>query len=168
MTYISTKVFVSENIKPLFYTEDLPEPLEDKLFTGSFSADTLNESSETCPHEGLFGHLLCGICRRHKVPRVECGCLALCGGVNEALPLVKAWSDGSVLEVESERIIGLNLEMIPGLYKELDQFLFEAQSFEVCCHVEVIVKKYLLTLVQWGCLYRDSLNFGAWTYRRAG
>jgi hypothetical protein len=167
MSCISAKVYINEEIfnKPLFFMEDLPNPIEE-VFKVCEDHDNL-PNRETCQDAGLLGHLQCGICRVHREPRVNCGCVALYGSKNEITPLVRAWADGNVLEVEAERIIGLTLDIIPGLSNELDNFRWKMQGYETFCLVEDIVRKYFQTLVSWGCLYRDpSRCGGAWTYRR--
>lgn len=123
-----------------------------------------------CPDAGLPGHLTCGVCQIHRMPRCECGCAAPYGGPDATLPeriipLVRIGVDAvdsSCVVMEYERILGWpGLNAFEGFMQRSRNFIGVQIGEDTKKQMREVVQQLFLELIQRGALYRDEK---AWRY----
>lgn len=157
---------------------DLPSPQELHVYTAEeFEALTEREPEGddlyrlNCPDAGLPGHLQCGACIVHQMPRFMCGCVARVGAPTDLLPAVEVITDPewdpNRTAVDMERILWWpGLDAFPGMVTRLRSYRGSVNSPEVRASMGQVVRRLLHELRQRGVLRRD-LN-GAWRYDGRG
>lgn len=130
-----------------------------------------------CPDAGLSGHLTCGVCPIHRMPRCECGCVAPYGGPDATLPgrilpLIRIGVDAvdsSRVVMEHERILGWpGLDAFEGFVQRSCNFIGMRTGEDTEEQMREVVQQLFLELIQRGALYRDEMREGAWRYNGCG
>jgi hypothetical protein len=171
-------VYVSEvHVAPLL-GPDLPPPAELRIYTAE-EFETMTERAPehddldrlNCPDAGLVGHLLCGDCVVHQLPRFMCGCLAPLGAPTDVLPALRVVTDEEydpcMVGVDAERILGWpGLDAFPEVVARLREWVGTPVTEAMRHAVRQIVQQALYELVGRGALRRDLMRGGAWRYDR--
>ncbi len=173
-------VYVSEvHVAPLL-GPDLPSPVEPHVYTAEeFEAMTERAPKHddldrlNCPDAGLVGHLLCGGCIIHSMPRHMCGCLAPHGAPTDVLPVIRVATDEDykpwAIGVDAERILGWpGLDAFPSVVARLRERINTPVTHEARHAVRHTVDMALYELVSRGALFRDVMRGGAWRYDGRG
>lgn len=120
-----------------------------------------------CPDAGLIGHLMCGCCVIHQLPRSVCGCLAPIGALTDNLPRIRVATadDPCAIGVDLERIEGWpGLDAFPEAQRRMGEMLLHEVSDATRAAVETIVLHLLCELAQRGALVRSWKDDRRWIY----
>lgn len=167
-------VYVAETDRVSLAGADLPPAAALPVYTRAEFGDIVGRwpvgtelEDMNCPDAGLIGHLMCGCCIIHQLPRKVCGCLAPIGAPTDNLPRIRVATadDPCAVGVDLERIEGWpGLDAFPEARKRMGEMLLCAGSDAMRAAVEAIVLHLLCELVQRGALVRSWKDDRRWIY----
>lgn len=177
MDYVNVEV--DQSAEYLKY-EDLPASIENPPY--QYTEDEFLEMTGTLPGRGELerlncydagraGHLQCGMCVVHELPRAVCGCLAP-WDTRASLPVTRVTispRDNHLVCIEVEKIIGLELLELSSLRDRLNELRasFAEMGKPFLHDIRNTMIRHLLQLSHLGVLRRHGPQ-GTWEYQDPG
>jgi len=170
------QVYVTETARVSLAGADLPPVVVPHVYTRAEFGDIVGRwpvgtelDDMNCPDAGLIGHLKCGCCIIHQLPRKVCGCLAPIGAPTDNLPRIRVATaeDPGMIGVDLERIEGWpGLEAFSGGLDRVPGELGMPNTLVIRHQIEQRISHLFHELLQRGALVR-GFN-GAWRYDGRG